>query len=230
MIRLILSSLAIAGALGLPAALHAEKKTPRIAENRPPRNAENKPPRIAEKETPRTTISSTMTLKVTDRNKAADTLIEEAEKTGGYFSSRDDDQVVLKVPVARADAFIAKIEPLGKIIDRTFNAEDVGTRLTELRTRLSSREQVFHRYFAVLNTAGQNSIVEVESQMTQLVQEIEGLKGSIGMLEHQLQLAEIIVRFEFRDRRPPARDGSSSFAWLNTVNLADLFEEFSHAK
>ena len=36
------------------------------------------------------------------------------------------------------------------------------------------------------------------------------------------------LRFQFRDRRPPARGGASSFGWLNTVNLVDLFAEFSH--
>jgi len=177
----------------------------------------------------RTAISSSMVLKVSDRNKTADTLIEMSEKLGGYFSSRTDDQVNLKVPTASAKSFIASVEKQGKVIDRSFSANDVGGHLRELRTLLKSRQQVFQRYFAVLSSAGQNTIVQVEAQMTQLVQEIEGLRGQIRLIQHQLQFAEVIVRFEFRDRRAPTRDGSSSFQWLNTVNIADLFEEFAHA-
>jgi hypothetical protein len=178
---------------------------------------------------PRTAISSSMVLKVSDRNKTADTLIEESEKLGGYFSSRTDDMVTLKIPTAGAKAFIAETEKLGKVVDRSFAANDVGGHLRELRTLLKSRQQVFQRYFAVLNSASQNTIVQVEAQMTQLVQEIEGLKGQIRLIQHQLQFAEVVVRFEFRDRRAPSRDGNSSFQWLNTVNIADLFEEFAHA-
>lgn len=178
---------------------------------------------------PRTAISSSMVLKVSDRNETADALIAAAEGLGGYFSSRSDDQVTLKVPTADAKSFIASTEKHGKVVDRSFSANDVGAHLRELRTLLKSRQQVFQRYFAVLSSASQNTIVQVEAQMTQLVQEIEGLKGQIRLIQHQLQFAEVVVRFEFRDRRAPSRDGSSSFQWLNTVNIADLFEEFAHA-
>ena len=43
------------------------------------------------------------------------------------------------------------------------------------------------------------------------------------------QTAEITVSFRFRDRAAPAATGTSSFPWLNTVNLTDLVEDFRHA-
>lgn len=184
--------------------------------------AETKPP------APRTAVEATLVVKVSDKDQAADAIIADAEKRGGYFARRTDDEVVLKVPVAAADGLIDGVEALGVVVDKSFNARDVGARLGELRTRLKSRQDVFARYFQVLDTASISSIVEVESEMTQLVQEIEQLKGAIQLIEHKLQLAQITVRFRFRDRRPPARDGSSSFAWLNTVNLADLLGVFAH--
>jgi hypothetical protein len=182
----------------------------------------------AAEEQPRTAISSTVVVKVSDRNKAADLLVAEADKINGYFSSRADDYVTFKIPVAQAKAFLAKVEPLGKVINREMQAQDIGARLEELKTRLKSRQQVFDRYFSVLSGAGPGAVVEVEAEMTQLVTEIEGLQGQIRLIEHQLQYAEITVRFEFRDRRPPERSGSSSFAWLNTMNLVDLMQEFAH--
>lgn len=179
---------------------------------------------------PRNAISSTIVLKVTDRNQAADVLIAEAERLGGYFLTRDDNQVILLVPSAKAEVLLAKIDPMGTVVQRSFAANDVTARLRELRTRLKSREEVFRRYFSVLQSAGQGTVVQVESQMTSLVTEIEGIKGSIRLIEHQLDYATITVRFQFRERRPPSRDGNSSFAWLNTVNLADLFSEFSYVR
>ncbi len=182
----------------------------------------------AKSERPRNAISSTIVLKVTDRNQAADALIAEAERLGGYFSTRDDNQVILVVPAANARALIAKVEPMGVVVQRSFAANDVTARLRELRTRLKSREEVFRRYFSVLQSAGQGTVVQVEAQMTSLVTEIESIKGSIRLIAHQLEYGTITVQFQFRERRPPSRDGNSSFAWLNTVNLADLFAEFSH--
>lgn len=178
----------------------------------------------------RTAISASMVLEVTDRDAAADALIGAAEKRGGWFATRDDNQVVLVVPVHQADGMIAEVEPLGVVVDKTLNADDVTARLRELRTRLESREKVFERYFSVLQSAGYETIVEVESEMTSLVQQIESLEGSIKLIEHQLTHARIAVRFQFRDRRPPARSGESSFGWLNTVNLVDLLAEFSHVR
>jgi hypothetical protein len=58
------------------------------------------------------------------------------------------------------------------------------------------------------------------------VAEIETLKGQLRHLQDRIALARVEVRFEYRDRSAPVPDGSSSFAWLNTMNLIDLLEEF----
>lgn len=180
------------------------------------------------KATPRVALSSSLVIKVADRDTAADALIAATEKLDGYFTTRSDEMVVLKVPVASAKALTAQAEKMGVVIERNFEARDVGALLDEKRTLLKSRQGVFKRYFAVLNSASSNTIVEVEAEMTRLVQEIEVLQGTIRLIEHQLTFAQVIVRFEFHDRRPPVRDGTSSFAWLNTMNLADLIWEFGH--
>ncbi|MBI5508052.1 MAG: DUF4349 domain-containing protein [Deltaproteobacteria bacterium] len=184
---------------------------------------------IAEEDAkPRVAVRHALVLKVGNRDQAADAAVALAEKLDGYFVERTDDYVRFKVPVARVKELLHQLEPLGVVIQRNVEAQDLGERMDEQRTRLNSKQEVLQRYFAVLGIAGANAVVEVESQMTQLVQEIEGLKGQLQMCEHQLRLAEVGVSFQFRDRRPPVRDGSSSFEWLNTMNLADLLWSFGH--
>ncbi len=173
-------------------------------------------------------LSHTVVVKVSDRNRAADALIVEAERVGGYFAERTDDGVTLKVPARHTKALLAKVDPLGVVVDRTTSAEDVASELVEARTLLRSREQVLQRYFGVLSQAGSSSVVSVEREMTALVREIEELRGDIRLLEHRVQYATLSVQFQFRDRQAPARSGDSSFAWLNTVNLVDLLAEFSY--
>ncbi|MEL6543214.1 MAG: DUF4349 domain-containing protein [Myxococcota bacterium] len=176
---------------------------------------------------PLVAVQNSVVLKVGDREQAADAVVEQAEKVGGYFSSRSDTAVTLKVPAKSAPQILSFIEESGIVVDRNYNARDVGFALEEKRARLRSREEVLKRYFAVMQTAGVKNIVSVEREMTTLVQEIETLKGQLKLIEHQLSFAEIRVDFQFRDRRPPLRTGNSNFQWLNTVNLADLIQGFS---
>lgn len=172
-------------------------------------------------------VQNSVVLKVNDREKTADAIIARAEKAGGYFSNRTDASVTLKVPSASAQAVLSFIEESGIVVGRDYNARDIGYPLAEMRARLASREEVLTRYFDVISSASVEAVVTVEREMTALVQEIESLKGRLRLLEHQLAFSEIRVDFEFRDRRPPLKSGDSNFRWLNTVNLADLIQEFS---
>ncbi len=176
---------------------------------------------------PLVAIQNSVVLKVNDREKTADAIVGLVDEVGGYFSNRTDSSLTLKVPADSAQKVLAFIEQSGIIVERNYNARDIGYPLEEMRARLSSREEVLKRYFSVISTATVNAVVTVEREMTSLVQEIESLKGRLRLLEHQLAFSEIRVDFQFRDRRPPLKTGNSNFQWLNTVNLADLIQEFS---
>ncbi len=182
---------------------------------------------IAEVAAPQLAVSYAITVAVASPAQAADQLVAKAEELGGYFAERSDEGVLVRVPAQRVQDMVAAVSPLGEEVSLTRKARDLAPSLLEQRTRLASREQVLSRYFAIIAGAGPDTVVSVEREMTRLVEEIEALKGTIRLAEHQLQLAEVSVRFRFRDRRPPARDGSSSFPWLNTVNLSDLLAEFA---
>jgi len=136
--------------------------------------------------------------------------------------------VVLKLPQEAYPALVELLPTMGVVIARQLRSDDLSMQLEQQRTLLASRQSVLERYFAVLAEAGPESVVMVERQMTQLIQQIEALKATIQVLEHRVKLAELTVAFEFQERQLPARDGSSSFPWLNTVNLVDLVEEFTH--
>ncbi len=177
---------------------------------------------------PRVAYNTGLVVKVTDREGNGDKLVETAEKLGGYFSSRSDDTVVLKVPVEKRQELLAVAEPMGIVVSRRHEALDLGQTLAEQKTRLASRRKMFERYDDVLRSASADAVVSVEHEMTRLVQEIEQLAGSVRLLEHRLSYATLTVSFQFQDRRPPLADGSSSFDWLNRVNLADLLWEFHH--
>jgi hypothetical protein len=172
------------------------------------------------------TVSASVVVKVGVPEATADAVVEKAEALGGWFSARTKTQVTLRVPVERHEELLLFVADQGLVADRTYAANDVSAELEDAKARLRAREGVLGQYEAVLATAGPKSIVAVERQIVQVVQEIEQLKGRIRYLEHQADFATVVVSFTFRDRAAPARDGSSSFAWLNTLNLQDVVADF----
>jgi hypothetical protein len=176
----------------------------------------------------RIAVRDALTIKVGDRDKAAEAVIAAAESAGGYFTMRNDNFLRLRIPTKKQAEVLAAASKLGLIVERTHAADDLTSDLEEQRTLLESRREVLQRYFAVLNTARPQAVTTVEHEMTSLIAEIEELEGSLRMSLHRLQYAELEVSFEFRDRQAPARDGSSSFQWLNTMNLADLIGDFQY--
>ncbi len=169
-----------------------------------------------------TAVSASLVVAVDQRDEAADALVDRARELGGWFQARTRDSVALRVPADQAEAFATWAGEQGKVLARSLERVDVSRELADARGRLEAREAVLDRYGEVLATARAGSVVEVERQITWAIEEIERLKGRIRVLEDQARWARIDVAFQFRDRSAPARDGTSSFAWLNTLDVQDL--------
>ena len=169
-----------------------------------------------------TRVTASVVVAVTQREQAADVLVDAAEELGGWFQSRTPTALSLRVPVENVDTLIEVAAEQGKVVDRGLTREDVGRQIAEVRGRLEAREEVLERYYEVLEQAGAKSIVAVERQIVDAITQIEALKGQLRLLEDQAAYGRVEVAFQFRDRAAPARDGTSSFRWLNTLNVQDV--------
>jgi hypothetical protein len=169
-----------------------------------------------------TRVVASLVIAVSQKEEAADAAVDQAEKLGGYFQARTPQHVSLRVPVTQGEALVEAISLQGKVLDRSLSRDDLSQQLADLRARLKAREEVLARYDAVLEKASAKSIVSVEHQIMQAIQQIELLKGQIRMLESQASMAAVDVSFQFRDRQAPVNDGSSSFAWLNSLDVQNV--------
>lgn len=167
-----------------------------------------------------------LTIAVEKPEQTSDKLVALTAELGGYFARRDQHQLVLKVPRDKRQALIDTALEQGLMLSRSEQARDLSSELLQTRTLLKSREAVLGKYFDIMIGAQFQAVLQVEQQITSLVQEIEGLKGRLQKMEHELQYAVITVQFQFKQRRPPRRDGNSPFPWLNTVNLVDVLEGY----
>lgn len=167
-----------------------------------------------------------MVVKVGDRQETADRLARSAEKNKGYFIQKSGQGITLRVPAAAVNTILSEAGQLGQVIDRQFQREDLGGALLQKEAALKAKSDVQRRYLALLDQADTEAALYVEKELIKKVAEIEALKGEIRFLRHRIAFARIEVQFQYRDRSAPVPDGGSSFAWLNTMNLSDLLEEF----
>ncbi len=185
---------------------------------------------VAVEESVTTAIVAGLVVQVDDRQAALDRAIAIAEARGGWFASLGTHQVSLRVPTSASRDVIEELRGLGDLVDRSFSSQDLGPQLVDLESRLKARREVLARYEAVLGQASPQAVVSVERQITNVVGEIEGIEGQLRVLRDRTSVARIDLSFQFRERRAPTRDGSSSFVWLNTLNVADVLADFQAAR
>lgn len=167
-----------------------------------------------------------LVVKVNDRAQAADRLVAAARSRGGYFLQKARDAVILRVPSERVKPLVDDVGQVGQVVDRQLRRDDLGEALLRKEAALKAKTASQRQYLALIDQADTDAALYVERELTKLVAEIETLKGEIRRLRHRIALARVAVRFEYRDRSAPVPDGASSFAWLNTMNLTNLLEEF----
>lgn len=183
---------------------------------------------IAAASTPTLSSETKMVVLVDDQEKIGEDLVQEAEKLGGYFSELSQNQLVVKVPQIKRDAFISAASTAGKVVSRQLEARDLSTTQARLIGSLASREEMLTRYLANIGQTSKHEDLTVLQVATgKLIEEIEDFKGKLRLLEHQAKYATIDVSFQIRDRRAISVQRPSSFAWLSTVDLNQIMADFS---
>jgi len=172
------------------------------------------------------TLWAQLVVKVADRDQAAAAIQTAAEEAGGYFSEKSAHGLILKVPVEKAGEVIALAERQGQRVERSLRRDDLSEELLHKTAALKAKQSIQTQYLSLLAQAEVQAALTIEKELVNVTAEIETLQGNLRYLRHQLRFAELHVLFEFEDRNMPVPSGSSSFAWLNTLNLSDLLEDY----
>jgi len=173
-------------------------------------------------------IDTRITIKPGNADEAADKLVTQAEAMQGYFVSRSNERVELKVPSQAANKLQQYIEKNWLIYQQDYQANDVTAQLIQARSNLKAKEDLLDEYQKILASAKSDKLVKVSTAVTNLVQEIELLRGRINYLQHQIRFARFTVIFQIDRSRLDTRQVTSSFPWLNSVGLPNLLSDFSN--
>lgn len=183
-------------------------------------------PLVGAQPLPDVAIGASLTIQVPDRDAGAARLIERAEALGGYFSVVTEDSLTLKVPSAKANELIAFVKANWQPLQESYRSQALQGAIDQLQARLKAKQELYARYEKLLAEAEARDIVEVEAAATQLIREIELLKGQLRGLQHRLDYATVVLNFRLLERQRPSDAGDSPFAWLNTLGLDALLQEF----
>lgn len=140
-------------------------------------------------------------VRVADTEKAEAEVLATLARLGGYAASTSADEysrsLTLRVPAASFDALLGAIAPLGTVLSRNENAEDVTLRFYDLEGRLETKRELlatFRGYLA--RTRDIKELLDVEARIAELQNEIDWmgseLKGLADLVDYATVELELV--------------------------------------
>lgn len=164
-------------------------------------------------------------VQVEDPAQAADKLVAEALRQGGWFVLRTRDRLELRVPAARAQAFRDSLPRLGTLVEQDASSENLAPALADLDARLAAKRQALEQTLALLRNASDTSLFEIEASLRDLQREIDQAEGARRLIDDRLRYARLTLDFRFHERVAPLPTGRTRFAWVNALGLQNLLDD-----
>lgn len=142
---------------------------------------------------------------------------------GGYLSQKSDREITIRVPRARFDEALKKVEASGDVVHRDISARDVTDEFVDLDARLRNARAMRDRLQQLLAKAAVKEALEIEKELGRITGDIESMEGKLKLLSDRISFATITVSFEARGasavRDMPLR---LPFPWLSNLGLSRL--------
>jgi len=159
------------------------------------------------------------TILVADPERAGERLAEWAEEEGGYFLLKSTDRVLLRFPYRKMGELRSILEDIAEeVVDVSPQAVDLREQILGLRSKIRSREEILERNMSYIDEADVEGTLAIEREITQLLTEIEELKGRLRKLNVDRVLSRGDVALSFMQQTIP-EDIPSSFGWINTLDF-----------
>ena len=164
-------------------------------------------------------------MKVVHPDEVRQAAIAKAKELGGFHVLVSDAELQLKVPPENLAALVDLLAGSGVVVEKALQRRDRTEIIAQLEARLRSKHEIFDRLRKFLDDSNVSATLKVESSMTQLVRELEQLKGELEVERASTRHALLVARFEFH-RQGRITYVRSPFDWLNTVDLDRFLSEF----
>lgn len=131
------------------------------------------------------------------------------------LSYRLENTLAIRVAPENFEGLLRSVETLAlNIHNKTVSAKDVTREFIDMETRLQSKRAVIERYQSLLKQAKNvEEILKVESQLRQVIEEVESVEGQLKYLKDQTGQSTVhLVMYERMER--PAYQKPSFFSRL----------------
>ncbi len=141
---------------------------------------------------------------------------------GGYLAVRQDRSITIRVPRARFEEAIKKIEATGDVVHRDISAQDVTDEFLDTEVRLKNARAMRDRLQDLLQKAAVKEALEIEKELGRITQEMERMEGRLKLLKDKIAFSTITVNFDARASSLKTMPIRLPFAWLPTLGLPSL--------
>ena len=179
---------------------------------------------VARVQSPMLLYTAQITMAVFEVKKALAAVEDLGRDMGGFLARRDDQTITIRVPAARFDEAVARLEKLGDMIHRNVTAEDVTEEFNDLEVRLKSARAVRDRLEQLLGKAAKvEESVLIERELERVAGEIERIEGRMKFLKDRAAYSTITVSFQARRSETlGSRKFNLPVPWLYELGLSRL--------
>src|SRR5512140_1785804 len=166
--------------------------------------------------------TATLTMAVYQVEGALGQVEQIGRDVGGYLAVRQDRSITIRVPRARFDEAIKKIEATGDVVHRDITAQDVTDEFLDTEVRLKNARAMRDRLQELLQKAAVKEALEIEKELGRITQEIERMEGRLKLLKDKIAFSTITVNFDARAASLRTMPIRLPFGWLQTLGLPTL--------
>lgn len=175
------------------------------------------------------------TIVVDDPSASAEDLAARTQERGGHVDQRreragDDGatraSLTVRVPAEALDAFLAELDELGEVTERSQSAQDVTGTVRDLDARIGALEVSIDRLEGIMAEAGNSTeLLEAEEMLSERQGELESLIAERNALGEQVEMSTLeveLIAAEDRAVEPGGFLGGLQSGWnalLGFVNV-----------
>jgi hypothetical protein len=157
---------------------------------------------------------------VVEASKQVETMARDA---GGFLARRDDTSIVIRIPAAKFEDILKRIEKLGDVLHRNVAAEDVTEQFMDMEVRLKNARAVRDRLQQLLEKATKvEESLSIEKELTRIGTEIETLEGKLKYLRDRVMFSTITVSFQPKQSDSVKPSVRIPVVWLDQLGLGRL--------
>ncbi len=147
--------------------------------------------------------TATLHIEVTDTKAAQQQLVDAIQGAGGYIGNLQESvgplglrsvTIQIRVPAERFDEALLGIEPLGKVLTKQVNTQDVSEEYVDTDSRARNLKKTEERLLDHLNKSARlEDTLRLEQELSRVRQEIERLEGRLRFLGNRVQFSSVQV-------------------------------------